>query len=237
MNDSIFQRTELLLGQECMEHLSRIKIIVFGVGGVGSWCIESLVRSGIRNITIVDSDTICASNINRQLHATSQTIGLSKTETMKKRLLEINPDANVLALDMRYDEETSASFNLDDYDYIVDAIDSLSCKAHLIQTATKTKATLFSSMGAALKMDISKIKTAEFWKAHGCPLAAALRRKLRKEGMPQKKFTCVFSDELLSNQMKGDANGTLMHVTATFGLTIAGLVIKDALKTSIHEKG
>ncbi len=230
MENLIFQRTELLLGQECMEHLSRIRVIVFGVGGVGSWCIESLIRSGILNITIVDSDTICASNINRQLHATTQTIGLSKTETMKKRLLEINPDANVLALDMRYDESTSSSFNLGSYDYIIDAIDSLSCKAHLIQTATNTTATFFSSMGAALKLDPSRIKTAEFWKVYGCPLAAALRRKLRKERMQTKKFTCVFSDELLSNQTEGNANGTVMHVTATFGLTIASLVIRDVFK-------
>ncbi len=230
MNDSIFQRTEILLGQECMEHLSRVKIIVFGVGGVGSWCIESLVRSGIKNITIVDSDIICESNINRQLHATTQTIGLSKTETIKKRLLEINPDANIVALDMRYSEETSASFNLDEYDYIIDAIDSFSCKIHLIQTATSTKATFFSSMGAAFKMDPSRIKTAEFWKTYGCPLASALRKKLRKDGMPRKKFTCVFSDELLPNQVDSNANGTVMHITASFGLTIAGLVIKDIYK-------
>jgi tRNA A37 threonylcarbamoyladenosine dehydratase len=210
-----------------MERLSQTKIIVFGIGGVGSWCIESLVRSGVKNMTIVDSDTTCASNINRQLHATSRTIGMLKTETMKKRLEEINPDVNISALNMRYDENTSASFNLDNYDYIIDAIDSLSCKAHLIQTATKTAATFYSSMGAALKTDPSRIKTAEFWKVHGCPLAAALRRKLRKEGMPQKKFTCVFSDELLSNQVEDKSNGTVMHVTAIFGLTIAGLVIND----------
>lgn len=227
MENLTFQRTELLLGKECMEHLSRVKVIVFGVGGVGSWCIESLVRSGIRHITIVDSDIVCTSNINRQLHATAKTIGQSKTEIMQKRLEEINPDVEVLPLNMRYNEETSSFFNLDSYDYIIDAIDSLSCKAHLIQTATGTNAVFFSSMGAALKMDPSRIKTAEFRKVHGCPLAAALRRKLRKEGMPQKTFTCVFSDELLSNRIESNANGTLMHVTASFGLTIAGLVIND----------
>ncbi|MDR3060546.1 MAG: tRNA threonylcarbamoyladenosine dehydratase [Dysgonamonadaceae bacterium] len=230
MKNSIFQRTELLLGEECMKHLSRVKVIVFGVGGVGSWCIEALVRSGIKHITIVDSDTICDSNINRQLHATTKTIGQSKTEIMQKRLQEINPGVEVIPLNMRYNEETSPFFNLDSYDYIIDAIDSLSCKTHLIQTATRTNAVFFSSMGAALKMDPSRIQTAEFWKVHGCPLAAALRRKLRKEGVPRKTFTCVFSDELLSNRIEGNANGTLMHVTASFGLAIAGLVIKDVYK-------
>ncbi len=225
--ESTFHRTELLLGDNCMEHLFRTRVIIFGIGGVGSWCAEALVRTGIGHLTIVDSDTVCFSNANRQLHATSETVGLLKTEVMKKRLEEINPQASILALDQRYNEETSASFNLDSYDYIIDAIDSLSCKIHLIQSATRTNAVFFSSMGAALKMDVSRIKTAEFWKTYGCPLAAALRRRLRKEGMPSKKFTVVFSDELLENQTKGDANGTVVHVTASFGLTLAGLVIQN----------
>ncbi len=228
--ESIFQRTELLLGKENIEKISRKKVILFGVGGVGSWCAEALIRTGVRNLTIVDSDTVCLSNVNRQLPATTETIGQPKVDVLKKRLNSINPEARITALQQRYTEETSASFGLETYDYIMDAIDSLDCKIHLIQTATSTDAVFFSSMGAALKMDPSRIRTTEFWKVQGCPLAAALRRKLRKGSMPQKKFLCVYSDELLSNKIEGYANGTVVHMTAIFGLTLAGLVVRDVCK-------
>src|SRR5450759_5382714 len=121
----IFQRTELLFGKEKMDEIARKKVIIFGIGGVGSWCAESLVRTGIRHLTLVDSDMICITNINRQLHATTQTVGEVKTEALKKRLLEINPSAKIHTLQKIYEPENSDSFNLDSYDYIIDAIDSL----------------------------------------------------------------------------------------------------------------
>jgi tRNA A37 threonylcarbamoyladenosine dehydratase len=204
----IFQRTELLLGKSFMEKAAEKKVIIFGIGGVGSWCTESLVRSGIRHLTIVDSDRICVTNVNRQLMATTKTVGKIKTEILKERLLEINPKAEITALQKIYSPETCESFELETYDFIIDAIDSLSNKVHLIQQATKTNAVFFSSMGAALKLDPTRIRVAEFWKVQGCPLGAALRSRLRKQGGVSKKFMCVYSDELLKNKGENASCGT-----------------------------
>lgn len=204
----IFKRTELLLGDTLMNKIASQRVIIFGVGGVGSWCAESLVRSGIRNITIVDSDRVCITNINRQLLATTKTVGQVKVDVLKERLLEINPKAEINALQQIYSQETSESFHLEEYDYIIDAIDSLTNKMDLIRRATKTKAVLLSSMGAALKMDPTKIKVAEFWKVKGCPLAAALRRKFKKNEKPSRKFLCVYSEEVLENRGANESCGT-----------------------------
>jgi tRNA A37 threonylcarbamoyladenosine dehydratase len=204
----LFQRTELLLGNEKMKRIAEARVIIFGTGGVGSWCAESLVRSGICHLTIVDSDRICVTNINRQLMATTKTIGRVKVETLKERLLEINPTAIIRPLQMIYSRETSESFQLENYDYIIDAIDSLENKVQLILAATRTPAVFFSSMGAALKMDASKIRVAEFWQVKGCPLGAALRRKLKKTEGPVKKFLCVYSEEVLENKGRNASCGT-----------------------------
>jgi tRNA A37 threonylcarbamoyladenosine dehydratase len=177
----IFQRTELLLGKSFVEKAAEKKVIIFGIGGVGSWCAESLIRSGIVHLTIVDSDRVCVTNINRQLMATTKTVGKVKTDVLKNRLLEINPKAVITDLQKIYSKETADFFDLDSYDFIIDAIDSFSNKIYLIQEATKSKATLFSSMGAALKMDPTRIKVAEFWKVDGCPLGAALRKRIRQK--------------------------------------------------------
>ena len=245
-NESLFSRTTLLIGDEAMRRMAEVRIILFGVGGVGSWCAESLIRSGIRHLTIVDSDTVQISNINRQLPATMQTIGQAKVDVLKMRLLSINPDSHITAIQRVYNAESVDSFDLSSYHYILDAIDSLDNKTHLINSATQTQATFFSSMGAALKMNPSKIQVAEFWKVHGCPLAAALRRKFRKGTLPAKKFQCVFSDEIIKNNekladtnsdsllenRKAIINGTIAHITAIFGFTLAGLVMQDL--TSKH---
>lgn len=237
----MFSRTTLLIGRNAQEKLAGTRVILFGVGGVGSWCAESLIRSGIGCLTIVDPDMVCETNINRQLPATTRTVGQPKVEVLKKRLLDINPDVRIEAVQLFYDAETADSFRLDTYDYIIDAIDSLDSKMHLICTATQTNATFFSSMGAALKMDPSRINVAEFWKVHGCPLAAALRRKIKQNKLfPAKKFKCIYSDELLTNKdataslaenhneiTSKRINGTVAHITAIFGFTLAGLVIQD----------
>jgi tRNA A37 threonylcarbamoyladenosine dehydratase len=204
----IFQRTELLLGKERMERLARKKVIIFGIGGVGSWCAESLVRTGINNLTIVDSDRVCVTNINRQLHATTKTVGQVKTEVLKNRLLEINPSANINAIQKIYDKDTHDFFELAQYDYIVDAIDSLASKVHLIRMATRTNAELFSSMGASLKVDPTRIQVGEFWKVHGCPLGSMLRKRIRQGDLPAKKFLCVFSNEIIENQGENTDCGT-----------------------------
>ena len=224
-----------------MERIASLKVILFGVGGVGSWCAESLVRTGIQRLTIVDADRVAESNINRQLMATTETVGQVKVEALKDRLLTINPNAEITAVEDIFTEATADRFQLDDYDYIIDAIDSLSDKALLIELATQTKARLFSSMGAALKMDPTRIKVAEFWKVKGDPLARALRNKFkRQKRFPKKKFLCVYSDELLQNRGISDetetllfnkvkANGSIAHITAIFGFTLAGLVIGETL--------
>ena len=293
-NEGIFQREELLLGAGAMERLAATRVIIFGVGGVGSWCAESLIRSGIGHLTIVDSDLVCPSNINRQLMATTATVGRAKVEVLRERLLEINPAADVEAICRRFSEETAASFCLEKYDYIIDAIDSLKDKAQLILEACATHAVFFSSMGAALKMDPSRIRVVEFYDVKGDPLARALRKKLKKMGQtPAKRFLCVCSDELLENKgeltcpascddragaggstsagegggpnsagatdlsatdeatgpnsagagvdasvsaaapletaTKRQVNGTIVHITAIFGFTLAGLVVQDII--------
>ncbi|MDE6549292.1 MAG: tRNA threonylcarbamoyladenosine dehydratase [Muribaculaceae bacterium] len=239
MCSSAFDRTALLLGDEAMERISNAKTIVFGMGGVGSWVAECLVRTGMRHITLVDSDCVAASNINRQMPATVATVGEVKTEAAKRRLLEINPEAEVKTLTLFYDAETAQEINLAEYDYIVDAIDSLKDKALLILNATASGKKLFSSMGAALKIDPAKVKVGEFWTVNGCPLARALRQKFKKEKrFPSKKFLCVYSNELLENKgvtsetcdYKARINGSLCHITAIFGMTIAGEIIKDITK-------
>lgn len=250
MRQEIFSRTELLLGKETTTTIANKRVIIFGVGGVGSWCAESLVRSGIQHLTIVDSDHVCVTNINRQLMATTETVGRPKVEVLKERLLTINPAADINALQQVYCAETATSFHIETYDYVIDAIDSLDNKAMLIRHACDTPATLFASMGAALKMDPLKIDIAEFWKVKGCPLAKALRQKFKKnKQFPSKKFKCVYSEELLENKgidtfqettetlaehdwhaAKVHTNGTIAHTTAIFGFMLAGLVIQDIIK-------
>lgn len=243
ITDPRFNRLRLLLGDETLMQIMQKRVIIFGVGGVGSWCAESLVRSGICDITLVDADKVCITNINRQLLATTSTIDGVKVDVMKRRLLDINPSAQVTALEKRYDDSSASEFNLNDYDYVIDAIDSLSDKALLIHNACDSTATLFASMGAALKTDSSRIATAEFWKVQGCPLAAALRRRFKKsKQLPSRKFRCVYSDEVFPNRggeinndgsmtfNKVSINGTLAHTTAIFGLKLAELVINDILK-------
>ena len=218
-----------------MERIAQKQVILFGVGGVGSWCAESLVRSGIRHLTIVDSDRVCITNINRQLMATSQTVGQVKVDALKQRLLSINPSADITALQKIFTEETAHEFDLGSYDYIIDAIDSLKDKALLILMACQTKAKFFSSMGAALKLDPTRIQVTEFWKVKGDPLARALRNRFKRDKQfPKRKFQCVYSDELLQNQKPVDpddrGNGTIAHITAIFGFMLAGLVVQDVVK-------
>lgn len=230
--DEIFGRTALLAGDEMMEALRQTRVLLFGVGGVGSWCAEALARSGAGHITIVDSDCVAPSNINRQMPALRSTVGLPKVEVVAARLRDIG--AEVTPLQCRYTPETAADFAIESYDYVIDAIDSLADKAHLIlrctDPTTAPRRAFFSSMGAARKLDPSKIAVAEFWKVDGCPLARALRTRFRRSGVfPARKFKCVYSPETLTHRAEGPAgvNGTFAHTTAIFGFTLASLVIRD----------
>lgn len=266
-NKELFNRSELLLGAEGMERIRNTRVIIFGVGGVGSWCAEALVRNGIHKLTIVDSDVVCVTNCNRQLMATTKTIGRSKVDALKERLQEINPEAEIVAIQQIYTPENAADFRLEDYDYVVDAIDSLRNKIDLVVRVTNIgKGTpestnvnvsasaestnnnvsypkLFSSLGAALRIDPTKVRVTEFWKVTGDPLASAMRSSMRKHKLfPGRKFQCVFSEETPmpnlgavigdGSQMftKVQANGSLCHITTIFGMTIAGLIIEDVVK-------
>lgn len=237
-------RVSRLLGPAAVERLRDSRVILFGIGGVGSWTAEALVRSGVGHLTIVDADCVAESNINRQLMATVSTIGQPKIDILARRLADINPDAAITAIKRRYTAECADEFHLGDYDVVIDAIDSLADKASLILNATSLRGvTLISSMGAALKCDPTRIHVAEFWKVTGCPLAAALRRRFKKSGvLPRRKFKCVYSDELLPNAGddtdlsgamdygKAAVNGALCHVTGIFGFTLAGLAIEAIIR-------
>jgi tRNA threonylcarbamoyladenosine dehydratase len=255
-------RVEMLLGTHAMERLMKIRVIIFGVGGVGSWCAESLIRSGVINLTVVDPDSVCPTNINRQVQATSLNTGKLKVMEIKKTLLEINPEADITARQEAYDETTGGNFDLKSYDYAVDAIDIVRNKVHLIENCVKAGVKIFSSMGAASKKDPSKIKIDLLSNTKTCPLAREVRRGLRKAGVTA-DIPCVYSDELpsaplIDNSFTGEicgsdiggeddnnaagesgagwsgrkkkVNGAVVHITAIFGFTLAGLVINDLLK-------
>ena len=236
-NKSIFHRLELLLGKEIVSDISSKKVILFGVGGVGSWCAESLIRSGIHHLTIVDPDVICITNLNRQLQTDTENIGRAKVDELKKRLKKINPDAEIIALKKDYSQENFTDFNLYDYDYVIDAIDSLKNKIHLLKTCLSSNIKIFSSMGAASRIDPTKVLTAKISKTFNCPLARRVRRALKKEKI-YKEFICVFStEEAIKPIDKNDicdskniVNGTVAHIPAIFGFTLAGLVICDIKK-------
>ncbi len=232
-----FSRVERLVGPEGLAKLGKARVILFGVGGVGGWCAESLVRSGIGHLTIVDPDCVDVTNINRQLPATSSTVGHPKVEVLRERLLDINPECEVVALQKRY--EAGVTWGLDGYDIIIDAIDSLKDKAALILEASAAPGAFFSSMGAACKIDPGKVRVAEFFSVRGCPLGAALRKKLRQaKTLPAKPFLCVYDEEVLPNlgpeqdpgPGKAVANGTLAPITGIFGFTLAGLALQEILK-------
>lgn len=226
----IFRRNELLLGEEACAALARSRAAVFGVGGVGSWCAEMLVRAGVGGVLLVDDDTVVASNINRQLPATTRTIGRPKVEVMRERLLEINPAADIAARRERYTPETAEVFHLEDFNVVVDAIDSVACKAALIRNALE-KTRLVSSMGAAGRIDPSRIRASPFSKVSGDGLARALRQRFKRDGAtPPRDFLCVWSDEQCVNRGErrpddGTANGSFAPVTAAFGINLASLAI------------
>ncbi len=259
MEQGIFHRSELLFGKEKMAKLAEKKIILFGIGGVGSWCAESLIRSGIKKLTIVDSDRVCVTNINRQLMATISTVGEVKTEALKRRLVDINPNADITPIQKIYNQENYQEFDLESFDIIIDAIDSLSNKVHLLKTAIDLDIDLYSSMGAALRIDPTRIKVASLWDVKGCHFARVIRKMMRRQGVNQKDIQCVYSDEILPNietslscdtenclspkskseegvpelanhdwnSSKAQINGSLAHMTAIYGFTLAGLVLKS----------
>ena len=216
----MFTRTIQLLGEEGFRALQNARVILFGVGGVGGWCAEALLRTGIGHLTIVDFDKVDTTNLNRQVVATHDDIGQSKVFEMQKRLLSIAPQADIQAIERQYNADTADTFDLAQYDIVVDAIDMVECKALLLYRATQAGCKVYSSMGAGRKTDPQKIRTAEFWKVQGCPLARALRTKMKKANLlPAAKIQCVYSEEISGDQ------GTLAPIVGVFGMTLASIVI------------
>lgn len=188
-----FSRTELLLGKEAMVRLAASRVAVFGIGGVGGYTVEALVRSGIGAIDLIDDDKICLTNINRQIHATRKTVGQYKVDVAAERITEINPDVKVRTYKTFYTPETSDQFNFSDYDYIVDAIDTVTGKLELVMNANAAGTPIISSMGAGNKLDPSAFEVADIYETSVCPLAKVMRHELRKRGI--KRLKVVYSKE------------------------------------------
>ncbi len=225
MND-MFLRSSLLLGEGATERLNNSKVALFGVGGVGSFCLEALVRTGVGEIHIFDSDCVEETNLNRQIIATNETLGIPKVEVAKTRAESINPKVNITPYKVYYSPENSAEFNLGDFDYIIDAIDSVTSKVELIVKAKECGVPIISSMGTGNKLDPGAFKIADVYKTEGCPLARVMRAELKKRGI--KKLKTLYSAEKPIKNNSGNI-GSAVFVTGTAGLIIASEVIKDLL--------
>ena len=230
-----FSRTELLIGSEALLKLSQSKVAVFGVGGVGSYTVEALVRSGIGKLVMIDNDVVSLTNINRQLPATGETIGQAKVEMMKKRLLTINPKCEITTFERVYLPAVADELLADDYDYIVDAVDMVTAKIDLVVQAGKRGIPIISAMGAGNKMDPTRFEVADIYQTSICPLAKVMRKELRAREIPCLKV--VYSKEqpmkpLPSEEgvgMRKQIPGSVAFVPSVSGLIIAGEVIKDII--------
>lgn len=235
--DKKFDRTRRLLGADAMQKLENAHVAVFGIGGVGGHTAEALIRSGIGEITIVDSDAVAESNINRQLIATTRTVGRKKVEVMKERMLEINPNVKVHARDCFFLPETKEQFDFSQYDYVVDAVDTVTAKLALVEACEACGVPIISSMGAGNKLDPTAFEVADIYKTSVCPLAKVMRRELKKRNICQLKV--VYSKEIPA-EPKEDQNfvsdearirratpGSIAFVPSVAGLILAGEVIKD----------
>lgn len=250
-----FSRTQLLLGKDNMEKLHDAHVAVFGIGGVGGYVCEALVRSGVRRFDLIDDDKICLTNLNRQIIATRKTVGKYKAEVMKERILEINPDCEVNVHKCFFLPENADEFDFDNYDYIVDAVDTVTAKIELVIKAKEKNVPIICSMGAGNKLDASMFKVSDIYKTKVCPLAKVMRRELKKRGV--RKLKVVYSEEQPIRPIEDmsiscrthcicppgakhkcterrDIPGSVAFVPSVVGLIIAGEIVKDICKT---EKG
>ena len=246
-----FSRTELLLGKSAMEHLAECRVAVFGIGGVGGYVCEALARSGVGAFDLIDDDKVCLTNINRQIIATRKTVGKYKTDVMKERILEINPNAEVNTYQCFFLPENASDFPFDKYDYVVDAIDTVTAKIELVMQCKKTGVLIISSMGAGNKMDPTQFRVADIYKTKMDPLARVMRYELKRRGV--KKLKVVYSEEKPIKPVEDmaiscrtncicppdtkrhctdrrDIPGSTAFVPSVAGLIIAGEVIKDLTK-------
>lgn len=243
-----FTRTQLLLGQEAMESLYKKKVAIFGIGGVGGYVCEALVRSGIGSFDLIDNDKVCLSNLNRQIIATRKTIGQYKVDVMKERMLEINPDVNVEIHKCFFLPENADEFSFHEYDYVVDAVDTVTAKIELVLRAQKENVPIISAMGAGNKLDAGRFRVADIYDTRVCPLARVMRRELKKRNVRNLKV--VYSEEEpitplgnisvsgstdcgcppeteQNSTMRRSTPGSIAFVPAVAGLLIAGEIVKD----------
>lgn len=234
-----FVRTELLLGAEAMDKLKKCRVAVFGVGGVGSYAVEGLARSGVGALDLIDDDTVSESNINRQLIALHSTVGQAKVDIAAARVRDINPHCTVRTYKTFYMPETADRFDFSEYDYVIDAIDTVSGKIGLVMQAKEANVPIISSMGAGNKLDPTAFKVADIYKTAVCPLARVMRRELKKRGIHQLKV--VYSEEEAltpsednsaeySSHKKRQTPGSVAFVPSVAGLILAGEVVKDLVK-------
>lgn len=229
-----FSRTELLFGEEAIKKLSESRVAVFGIGGVGGYTVEALARSGVGSLDLIDSDKVCLTNLNRQIIATHKTIGRYKVDAAAERIALINPEAKVRTYKLFYLPETETLFNFSEYDYIIDAIDTVAGKIALAVNAQKADTPIISSMGAGNKLDPTAFEVADIYKTSVCPLARVMRRELKKRGV--NKLKTVYSKEPAitpfeseEESTKRQTPGSNAFVPSVAGLIIAGEVIKDLI--------
>ena len=229
-----FSRTELLLGSRAMEILKNSRVAVFGIGGVGGYVVEALARSGVGTLVLTDKDRVCLSNLNRQIIATHKTIGRYKTEVMRERILDINPEAEVITHECFYLPETKGEFDFSSYSYVVDAVDTVTAKLSLVEEAGKAGVPVISSMGAGNKLNPFLFETADIYETSACPLARVMRRELRKRGIDHLKV--VYSKEKpLTPLEETDAPGSTAWGPSAAGLMIASEVLRDLTEAAVRE--
>lgn len=247
-----FSRTQLLLGKEAIDKLQSSRVAVFGIGGVGGYVCEALIRSGVGHFDLIDDDKVCLTNLNRQIIATRKTVGKYKTDVMKERMLDINPDADITVRKCFFLPENADEFPFQEYDYVVDAIDTVSAKIELVMQSQKHHVPIISCMGAGNKLDGSQFKISDIYKTRMCPLAKVMRYELRKRDV--KKLKVVYSEEKPTKPIEDmsiscrthcicppgakhkcterrDIPGSVAYVPSVAGLLIAGEVIKDLCKS------
>lgn len=239
MTSNQFERTELIFGTENIKKLKKSRVAVFGVGGVGGYAVEALARSGVGTLDLIDNDMVSLSNINRQIIATHQTVGRSKVEVAKERVLSINPEAVVNTYQTFYMPDTAEQFDFSLYDYVIDAIDTVTGKIELIMRAESAGVPIISSMGAGNKLDPTAFEVADIYKTSVCPLAKVMRRELKKRGI--KKLKVVYSKEQpIIPEVEGEERrvpGSIAFVPSVVGLIIGGEVIKDLVKINEKKQG
>lgn len=223
-----FERSALLLGEDALDKLSRTTVAVFGIGGVGGHALEALARCGVGKFLLVDGDTVAPSNLNRQIIALQSTIGMKKTEAAKQRILDINPECEVISCPVRYCAENREDFDFSQYDFVIDAIDDVEAKLDIITRASEGGVGIISAMGAGNKLDPTKFRVSDIYDTKVCPLARAVRTRLKKLGV--KKLKVVYSAEEPTRKREvGAPVGSLSFVPSVMGLIIAGEAIKDIL--------